>query len=437
MKSAPPTRRLILLALAALAIRLGYCAASGELGQTPDKYGTEYVLVGERLLQHGTMVSPLILGDGTNEPSCLMPPVYAGIVAAVYRIFGNRSVTSAAVLQTLNAAATAVAALVVFFVAQRLGDRRAGWIAALVVAVNPLCIIYTGMFWDTGLFTLAVGVVVLLVLRLEDRTITWSRGIAFGAVLGVVALINPALTIAYPLLVLWMLTRKGPIRLTPLLRGIAAVIIGWLVVIAPWTIRNYIHFEELVYIRSGLGLELWLGACPEADEARGRVFHARFPTLNPAEQERLVEMGEAAYLEDCKEKALAAIDANPWTNLKLASLRLVDYWAGTVFTHRAPGVGGWPVTTSRSVLTVLLCGEVLMIALGVAILVATGRSQTDVWWLVAIVLVFSVTYGCTHVFIRFRAPLEPLFAVLLGLCVTRIWPSIRRANGHRISDAAS
>jgi hypothetical protein len=35
-------------------------------------------------------------------------------------------------------------------------------------------------------------------------------------------------------------------------------------------------------------------------------------------------------------------------------------------------------------------------------------------WLVAILIAFSLVYCVTHVQVRFRAPLEPVFAVLIG-----------------------
>ena len=79
---------LIFLFVGAFAIRMGFCAAKTGLGQTLERDYREYVLAGERLLRHGTLVSPLILADTDQAPSALLPPTYAALVAGVYAALG-------------------------------------------------------------------------------------------------------------------------------------------------------------------------------------------------------------------------------------------------------------------------------------------------------------------------------------------------------------
>ena len=44
----------------------------------------------------------------------------------------------------------------------------------------------------------------------------------------------------------------------------------------------------------------------------------------------------------------------------------------------------------------------------------------DLWWLVATILVYSIVYMLTHVQLRYRAPTEPLIAIVLAVVATRI-----------------
>ena len=63
----------------------------------------------------------------------------------------------------------------------------------------------------------------------------------------------------------------------------------------------------------------------------------------------------------------------------------------------------------------------------------------DVRWLLAIILSFSIVYCLTHTQIRFRAPSEPIMAIVLAVLLTNTigaWRARRRrsaqteARGH-------
>ena len=79
-RSSSPTW-LVLLFVGAFAIRMGFCAAKTGFGQALERDYREYVLAGERLARHGTLVSPLILEDTDQAPSALLPPAYAALVS--------------------------------------------------------------------------------------------------------------------------------------------------------------------------------------------------------------------------------------------------------------------------------------------------------------------------------------------------------------------
>ena len=324
------------LVVLAFAIRIAYCAAGNDLGHTsyPTEYwGHEYIITAERLLEHGTMVSPLPTDDSGSTPSCLMPPGYVGLVAGVYRLFGTNTFAATLILQVINALSTSLAVPVVFLVARRISGPPAAWLAAVIATVNPALIGLTPRIWDTSLFALCAIVCVWVSLRLSSAPTGWRPAFGFGLLLGGVALLNPALTITYPFLVLWSLRGSSGWRLRQVVPGVLASLCGWLVLITPWTVRNYIQFGELTYIRGGLMLQLWLGVCPEADSDGAAVFRRQFPYGNPDVQARVASIGEQAFIKECGERAKVAIRADPWRLARLVAIRAVDYWAGTVFTH--------------------------------------------------------------------------------------------------------
>lgn len=414
---------LIVLIALAFGLRIGYCAARGTLGRSPERSYREYVVAGQRLLQHGTLVSPLIVADVDRTPSPLMPPVYVGLVAAVYTLFGVETFAATLVLHLINAAATSLTVLLVFHVASSLGGSRAAWTAGLIATVNPTLIGYTDLIWDTSLFTLGVAISVWMSLRMAGEGVRWFRWFALGLWLGTLALLNPALTVCYPFIVLWPLWRKKPWVIRALLRPVAVTVAGWLIAITPWTVRNYVQFGEWMYVRGGFPIELWLGVCPEADAHGAAVYTAQFPLSNDEVQHYVASIGERAFIRGCGERARAAIAADPGRFARLIAVRIVDYWTGSAFSHGAPDAGGVPASIFRVGVMYFLIAETAAIVLALMINHGAGR---DVPWLLAILVSFSVVYCLTHVQVRFRAPTEPLMAVIVGILGAQVFAKVTR-----------
>lgn len=402
---------LALLFVVGVALRLGYCHFTRGLGQPGTEGFREYVVAAQRLLDTGVLSSPLIAQpDAARAPSNLLPPVYVVVVAAAFKLWGVETFAAILALQVLNAAATSLAAVLAFLIGRRLAGDRAGWIAALVAVLHPGTIGYTNYIWDTALFTLAATWTVWLSLRLADGPLRGRRFLWFGLALGAAALVNPAWTAAYPLLVLWPLARRGKWGRRTVAHAVGLAVAGWALAIAPWTARNYVHVGEWSYIRGGLGLELWLGVCPEAD-GLGRVYENRFPSLSAAEQRRITAIGEQAYVRECQARAWTAIQADPWRYLRLCAWRAVDFWGGTIFTHTDPGHNRWPQGLVRAGLMAWMAAEVG--AIGVLLWIVGGIPR-DLRWLLGMVAIFSVLYCLTHVELRFRAPIAPLMAILVA-----------------------
>lgn len=423
-------RALVALFAIALSLRVGYMAARGTLGESPslERGYREYVMAGQRLLRHGTITSPLILEDVDARPSALMPPAYVALVAGVYAALGVESRSATLALQLINAGATSLAVVFVFLIALELAGRRAAWIAALWAAINPTLIGFTDYIWDTSLFGLGVVLAVWFaagLVKFEVRSSKFEeatrdmpssrRWLIFGAYLGLLALLNPALTLTYPLLVLWPFIRSGA-KLRRAAKIVALTVLGWAVILTPWTVRNYVHFDNLIYVRGGLGMELWLGSCPEADAQGAPVFQAQFPLNNLAIQEHVVRVGEEAFIQECGEKARSAISADQWRFARLCTIRLADFLLGTSFSHAAPATNSSARFTIRDGITAFLLIETVLVAF---LLIFSKLSSRDTALLAGMVLSFSLIYCLTHAQVRFRAPIEPILAILVGFLFVR------------------
>jgi predicted anti-sigma-YlaC factor YlaD len=114
--------------------------------------------------------------------------------------------------------------------------------------------------------------------------------------------------------------------------------------------------------------------------------------------------------------------ADPWRFVRLVAVRTADYWGGTVFSHAPPGGGGWPRSTSRAAVTLFLLAELLVVVLCLAL---RPRIGADLVWLLAVLVSFSLVYCVTHVQVRFRAPAEPVVAVVVSWLVAATLAALR------------
>jgi hypothetical protein len=431
---------LVLLFSTAFGLRIGYMAARGTLGvsPSPERGYREYVIAGQRLLRYGTITGPLILDDADRRPSALMPPAYVALVAGTYAIFGVETRTATLFLHLVNAAATSLVVVLVFLLAGELAGSRAAWIAAIVATINPTLIGFSDFLWDTNLFAFGAAVAVWWSHRLGVvfRARSGSAGTAteglrpaieplplpapsassftkwfpFGLYLGVLAMLNPALSSAYPLLVLWPIVRRRVKQWRDVAKPVALTVAGWAIALTPWTIRNHVHFNQWIYVRGGLGMELWLGSCPEADGRSAPVFQAQFPLNNAEIQRHVAQIGERAYIQECGAKAKEAISADPWRFVRLSTVRFVDYLLGTSISHADNS--SQRILTARNAITAFLAAEAALIALAILL---RGRGSADLWWLFGMFMAFGLVYALTHAQVRFRAPIESIVAVVVAV----------------------
>ncbi|HXN45775.1 MAG TPA: hypothetical protein VN893_03990, partial [Bryobacteraceae bacterium] len=100
---------------------------------------------------------------------------------------------------------------------------------------------------------------------------------------------------------------------------------------APWAIRNYRVFHQVVLVRDSLGMELYVsnndcaGFSQDASIANG--CHARtHPTRSLAEAELLVRLGEVRYNQYRLATATDWIRTHPRRFAALAWRRFVSFW---------------------------------------------------------------------------------------------------------------
>ena len=318
-----------------------------------------------------------------------------------------------------------LAVLLIAILARRIAGPAATAPAAWIAAVYPPLVWTTGFIWSETLYSvLALGNVLLLGSLIDGpsalpRTTTAQtarRLAAAGVVGGLAALTRPAHVFFLLLVGLWLLfTRRA--------QWAAIVAIGAVLVIAPWTARNYVTYGRPVLIASEGGVTFWTGNHPlaigEGDMAANpaiKLDNRRLRAMNPGLSPEQLE--QVYYRE-----AFATIAARPgwWLGLEARKLFYLAIPIGPSYMLHSRL---YRVATWASYGLIVLPGLA-----GLAWAGSRGATPRTLWLLMASVVVACLIFLPQE---RFRIPaIDPGLIVGAAACVA-FWFSRYKAiaAGH-------
>ncbi len=190
----------------------------------------------------------LIRGNGYRveagmDQTMMREPGYPLFLAAVFKV-GGYNIEAARLANLLLA--FAIALMTMRLTQRTIGDRVAGVVAAVLFFVYPGTLLAIARGGVEISFICGVMLFMLFFYRAVEEGHLWRYGLA-GAVLGGTALVrSEVLSFSLLLLAYLVLTAKGTSqRLNAVLR-MAVLVLGMVVVILPWVIRNYRLTGEFV-----------------------------------------------------------------------------------------------------------------------------------------------------------------------------------------------
>jgi 4-amino-4-deoxy-L-arabinose transferase-like glycosyltransferase len=270
-------------------------------GRAPVFDATAYAAIAKNLDEGNGFT----VGAGATQPSSDYSPGLPLFVAGIYKVTGGVHERLARVVLALIGA---LAILFTYLLALRLAtaslfrsrpvdlgnpqgdqglrvDRRAvvaALIAALAVAIYPATIEYTGMLMTEPLAATLLAGAILGILWAADDVSPW-RWTVPGLTLGALALVRPEYLAIGALLALVVFLRQ---RLyddwRQALLAAAVILLGIVLVVAPWTIRNAIALDRFVAVSTGGGQVLYAGTYLPSDgnpEKVGAAVVAENPDL--------------------------------------------------------------------------------------------------------------------------------------------------------------
>jgi 4-amino-4-deoxy-L-arabinose transferase-like glycosyltransferase len=380
--------------------------------------------------ERGRIARSLAMGEGfanpfggSSGPTAWSGPLFPALLAVIFKAFGIYTKSSAVIVIALQAIASAATCAAL----QRLGTRvfspRSGVCAAWAWAFFPPAFEYSLVPISEAPFTAFFLILLLLfVLRLEEEA-PLREWAVFGLFAGLLVLFAPETLLVLIGLAAWVYARQRR-RGMPSTRWVAVAGLLFLVVLTPWTVRNYRMFGKFIPLRSNAGAELYVGNQEGSEGLSAKYLH---PATNLYERESYRRMGEIAYVADRQEKAIRFITSHPGVFLELTATRFLFWWAGWWTAAVESLLQGHLALPYRFVFYLLVS---LLAYAGMRLCMA---QKNRAWMPFLIVLaIYPLPYYIVHVNNRYRHPIEPLL-VLLGcyaLCSLIGARTLPRASGE-------
>lgn len=388
------------------------------------------------------------IDDPSRTDQAQYPPAYPWIVAAVYRVSGNRSAYSVQTVQAVFDSVLAVALIT------GLAVTAYGWptamAASVFAALSPLlAIVGVAPSSDAPTTWFVIAGLWCLLLAAKRGSVWWA--LASGIVLGAACWlrVNPLYLCFFWGLPLLFFARANR-RKRALMAG--AVMLGTILMISPIVIRNYVVFPDFTPTGGTIGANLWEGL-GETELGRSQGFAVGDEIM--VERER-VRMGiapdapfEAMWPDGIKRErertreALAFIKQHPvwyagvmlrrmWGMLKIAGEPLPYY-----------GTSGINVTSRKCLSPARQGGALglLVNALGmwqsVARYLLLPLAAIGCWfaarqnWMITSLLFATIFYylvpgTLAHTEIRYVLTVHWVLPIFAGLAVVTLGSFIRR-----------
>jgi hypothetical protein len=400
--------------------------------------------------ESGAVASHIVNGDGFSvtwggspAPTSIEAPLYPYLLAVTWRLFG-RGPGAYLLLVLLQAVAASSMIFPIHALTRRWFGTVPATAAAWVCALWPVYLFYPARIYSTVLAIpphpwmlagwLSLGTVSGRSLfrpeAVSEPAARWRLAIGVGALTGLAALTRPVLLGVYGLLAGLLLARHLLARRR---MEAALVLVAGLVtvlVLTPWTIRNFRVHGRLVAVKDNFGKEFWMGNNPHAT---GTSF---------------AQGGEVEITQQYPPEALALVG-------KLPEIQVMDAYESEAweyvrsdrrgFVERTAKKALWfwtwvpaPVARSYGRLTTLVRvahnGSWMLLLAVAALGILTRRAPPEYLTVLGLyVAVYSVTYGLTHVGQpRMRAEAEFILLPALGAGLEFVLTAARRRwDGRR------
>lgn len=356
---------------------------------------------------YDTIALNLLAGNGFKEhvnlsyefdPGMLRAgPGYEFFLAGIYAVFGHHY----EVVWVFQALLHALTAWLVYKCARLIFSEQSetiGLIAAGFIGFHPDLIEISAMLMTETLYLFFTVLTVFVFLKSFFNVKSYWLALLLGVVTGLAILTRPPLVLFVPIFVFLYGYKKTRSSLVMFGLGIVGVL-------APWVIRNYLVYHQLILTTLIGPFNIWVGNTVVAD---GGQLAGGFNPVTTF----VAEQGIYGLNHKATEEFLLFLRQHPIIFIKLCALRLVRY-----FSLIRP-MGFWFYQTGWSQLLFIAASGTSIAALfisGIAGLIQVLKKRNEVvQYCVALMVTAPLLLLPTVVQSRYRFQIYPFLALFAG-----------------------
>lgn len=184
-----------------------------------------------------------------NEPTVFVMPLYPLFLAVFFKIFGF-DILGLQAVRVVQAIISCASILIVFLIAKKLFNIKTAYTAAIFYAFYIPNIVTPGYFLTETLFTFLLIYIIYLSLVFVESPSKIKFAI-LGLLYTAAVLCRPTIALFPAFLLLYCLLRK--IKYTDLIAPFIAFSLVFIIIMAPWWIRNYKEYGEFIPLSAASG----------------------------------------------------------------------------------------------------------------------------------------------------------------------------------------
>lgn len=366
---------------------------------------------------YDNLAMDLLHGQGFN--STYRTPLYPAFLAAVYLIFGHNY----QVVYAIQALASVLTLGLMMLISRRIfGSLWIGVIASFLYVLYRPFLDSTVVVLTESVTGLLVALMVYSLICAFDRRSVWSF-LLTGVLAGLLTLCK-AVALLYPFLMLpfiFAIQREKKARLSL----VTALLAGFMLVVAPWTVRNYRVTGHIVPVATGGGFNFWLGNWDGYYQEKPWPWRQYPPEL----AKKLAGKPEVEQDSVFMHEALQNLRNDPIGGIRILGKKFTHLWFAVghryVYTLEGEKI---PKTVRK---TTLVEAFIMLTAL-VSILLRIWRSYPKAIPATVLLAYWTAAYVAATAENRYSHPVMPLLMMLSAYTI--YWALSPDARRKRLSE---
>jgi 4-amino-4-deoxy-L-arabinose transferase-like glycosyltransferase len=317
----------------------------------------------------------------------------------------------------IQALVSALSIIVFYKIAYIVFDRYAAVFTGFGMALYLPLIYYAGKFTPTVFFVFLIGAGILSMLYITKHD--YIKGFVSGIALGLALLCSPlAIAVIIPGLIYLLMQKLTHWKTICIMLGMVILII------LPWTVRNYNVHHCIVPITTQFGKNFWIGNNPKATGTDyykvlthdNGDFILMTSTLDQETSDKLAQMNEHARSVFFMKKGITFMQNYPGRFLTLLAKKCVYFWWFT-----PAEINGSIQAIKHRTLNMIVYVPLLLLGL-TGFILALHKHQKHSGLFVLIIIALSSIYIITHVgLIRYRIPIETIFIIFASHVISSLF----------------